>query len=83
MDGVKYNPILAMVDFPHEEIMKFIVTYRVNNSYSFNIDSIKGMHLTFSWYGLNVIRRPSATIDGMLMALLEYYLLNDSHRLYQ
>ena len=66
-NGSSNNPMSAMVDFPHEEIMKFYSDLSGEYSYSFNIDSIKGMHLSL-FLGMDSVlsKDLQQQLDGML-----------------
>lgn len=44
--GPSDNPMTAMIDFPHEEIMKFYSDLSGEYSYSFHSDSSNGIHLS-------------------------------------
>ncbi|MGB1051887.1 MAG: hypothetical protein ACPGYF_07995 [Chitinophagales bacterium] len=65
--GPSNNPVSALFDFPHEEIMKFYSDLSGEYSYSFNIDSIKGMHLSL-FLGMDSVlsKGLQQQLDGML-----------------
>ena len=65
--GPSKNPMTAMIDFPHEEIMKFYSDLSGEYSYSFHIDSIKGMHLSL-FLGMDSVLSEGLQqqLDGML-----------------
>lgn len=65
--GPSNNPMTAMIDFPHEEIMKFYSDLSGEYSYSFHIDSIKGMHLSL-FLGMDSVLSEGLQqqLDGML-----------------
>lgn len=65
--GPSNNPMTAMIDFPHEEIIKFYSDLSGEYSYSFHIDSIKGMHLSL-FLGMDSVLSEGLQqqLDGML-----------------
>jgi len=65
--GPSNNPMTAMIGFPHEEIMKFYSDLSGEYSYSFHIDSIKGMHLSL-FLGMDSVLSEGLQqqLDGML-----------------
>ena len=65
--GPSNNPMTAMIDFPHEEIMKFYSDLSGEYSYSFHIDSINGMHLSL-FLGMDSVLSEGLQqqLDGML-----------------
>lgn len=65
--GPSNDPMTAMMDFPHEEIMKLYSDLSGEYSYSFHIDSIKGMHLSL-FLGMDSVLSESLQqqLDGML-----------------
>ena len=65
--GPSNSPMTAMIDFPPEEILKFYSDLSGEYSYSFHIDSIKGMHLSL-FLGMDSVLSEGLQqqLDGML-----------------
>ena len=61
------NPWASMIDFPQEEVMRFYSDLSGEYSYSFHIDSIKGMHLSL-FLGMDSVLSEGLRqqLDGML-----------------
>lgn len=74
--GPNNNPMTAMIDFPHEEIMKFYSDLSGQYSYSFHIDSMKGMHLSL-FLGMDSVLSESLQqqLDGMLSLMALFGIL--------